>query len=153
VQRTHTCASLLQQHYIIASRRHHGRLARIAFRRLLPASATCHLRTVTMSAARSTQPRLRPEQVIAEPTTSVEQAKRLAARRAVDEYVRDGMAVGVGSGSTIVYAIQRLAERARDPDAPLHITCVPTSFQSRQVGARATARGSAACCARERRGW
>jgi ribose 5-phosphate isomerase A len=80
----------------------------------------------------ATAPKLRPEDVIAEPSSPVEKAKRLAARRAVDEYVTAGMtAVGVGSGSTIVYAIQRLAERKRDEG--LDVKCVPTSFQSKQV--------------------
>ncbi|MED6243159.1 hypothetical protein ATANTOWER_015894, partial [Ataeniobius toweri] len=35
--------------------------------------------------------------------------------------------VGVGSGSTIVYAVDRLAERVRQEK--LNIVCVPTSFQ------------------------
>ena len=66
------------------------------------------------------------------PTTPIEIAKRAAARAAVDEFVKDGMDIGVGSGSTIVYAIQRLAELAWG-DAPFKLRCVPTSFQSRQV--------------------
>lgn len=59
----------------------------------------------------------------------IEASKRLAARRAVDDWVRDGMVVGVGSGSTIVYGIKRLAERVREEG--LRVTCVPTSFQSK----------------------
>ena len=39
--------------------------------------------------------------------------------------------VGVGSGSTIVYAVQRLAERVKEEG--LDIRCVPTSFQARQL--------------------
>jgi ribose 5-phosphate isomerase len=74
--------------------------------------------------------RLRPADVIATPTTPIESAKREAARKAVDEYVKTGMAIGVGSGSTIVYAIQRLAELV---EGGLDVRCVPTSFQSRQV--------------------
>ena len=80
-----------------------------------------------------------PADLIAAPTTPVEAAKRLAARTAVDEYVRSGMAIGVGSGSTIVYGIQRLAERVHGAER-LAIRCVPTSFQSRQVRARACER-------------
>ncbi len=73
-----------------------------------------------------------PADIIALPTTPIEAAKRLAARTAVDEYVRTGMAIGVGSGSTIVYGIQRLAERVHGAER-LAVRCVPTSFQSRQV--------------------
>jgi hypothetical protein len=75
-----------------------------------------------------------PADLIAAPTSPVEQAKRLAARTAIDEYVKTGMSVGVGSGSTIVYGIQRLAERVHGEEG-LVIRCIPTSFQSRQVRA------------------
>lgn len=63
--------------------------------------------------------------------TPIEAAKRLAARTAVDDYVKDGFKIGVGSGSTIVYAVERLAERAKEEG--LRIECVPTSFQSEQL--------------------
>lgn len=81
--------------------------------------------------AAESAPRVAPEGLIAEPTSTVEKAKRAAARRAVDENVSTGMRVGIGSGSTIVYAVQRLAERARDEG--LDIVCVPTSFQATEV--------------------
>lgn len=60
----------------------------------------------------------------------VEAAKRSAARQAVDEYVKDGMVVGVGSGSTIVHAVERMGELR---DAGLSFLCVPTSFQAQEV--------------------
>jgi len=72
------------------------------------------------------------EALIAVPSSPVECAKRLAARKAVDDYVRSGMDVGIGSGSTIVYGIQRLAERVWG-DEKLQVRCVPTSFQSKQL--------------------
>lgn len=49
----------------------------------------------------------------------------------MDEYVRDGFVVGVGSGSTVVYAAERLGELVRERQ--LRIQCIPTSFQSKQV--------------------
>ena len=46
---------------------------------------------------------------------SVEAAKALAGAAAVNNHVTaDTAVVGVGSGSTIVYAVQRLAERVRE---------------------------------------
>lgn len=54
-----------------------------------------------------------------------------AARQAVDEFVRDGFVVGVGSGSTVVYAAERLGELVRE--GGLRVKCIPTSFQSRQL--------------------
>jgi len=77
-------------------------------------------------------PSLAPAAIAPLPTTPEERSKRDAGRRAVDDHVRAGMAVGVGSGSTIVYAVQRLAERAWGDEA-LAVRCVPTSFQSRQL--------------------
>ncbi|RLN91660.1 hypothetical protein BBJ28_00006471 [Nothophytophthora sp. Chile5] len=62
----------------------------------------------------------------------IEQSKRTAARQAVDEYVKDGFIVGVGSGSTVVYAAERLGELVQTQN--LHIKCIPTSFQAKQAG-------------------
>ncbi|XP_041699470.1 ribose-5-phosphate isomerase-like [Coregonus clupeaformis] len=60
-----------------------------------------------------------------------EEAKKLAIYAAVDNHVQNNQVVGVGSGSTIVYAVDRLAERVRQEK--LNIVCVPTSFQARQL--------------------
>lgn len=49
----------------------------------------------------------------------------------MDEYVKDGFIVGVGSGSTVVYAAERLGELVAEHK--LNIKCIPTSFQSKQV--------------------
>ncbi|XP_063040142.1 ribose-5-phosphate isomerase [Engraulis encrasicolus] len=60
-----------------------------------------------------------------------EEAKKLAAYAAVDNHIQNNQVVGIGSGSTIVYAVDRLAERVRQEK--LNIVCVPTSFQARQL--------------------
>ena len=61
--------------------------------------------------------------------------KRAAALRAV-EYVRDGMAVGLGTGSTAQYAVRELGRRVREDG--LKIRGVPTSDRTatlaREVG-------------------
>ncbi|XP_052899334.1 ribose-5-phosphate isomerase [Anopheles moucheti] len=64
-------------------------------------------------------------------TMSLEEAKRCAAYKAVDEYVKDNTVVGVGSGSTVVYAVHRIAERVKTEG--LKLICIPTSFQARQL--------------------
>jgi len=56
-----------------------------------------------------------------------ENAKRSSAFRAVDELVRDGMVLGLGSGSTMAYAVRRLSERVKEEE--LDLLCVPTSYQ------------------------
>ncbi|TFK10030.1 inter-alpha-trypsin inhibitor heavy chain H2 [Platysternon megacephalum] len=60
-----------------------------------------------------------------------EEAKRVAAWAAVDNHVKNNQVLGIGSGSTIVPAVQRLAERVKQEN--LNIVCIPTSFQARQL--------------------
>ncbi|XP_068627881.1 ribose-5-phosphate isomerase [Battus philenor] len=62
---------------------------------------------------------------------SLEKAKQVAAYRAVDEFVKCDCIFGVGSGSTVVYAVQRLAERVELEN--LKVICIPTSFQAKQL--------------------
>ncbi|XP_076434999.1 ribose-5-phosphate isomerase-like [Babylonia areolata] len=61
----------------------------------------------------------------------VQAGKRAAARRAVDDNIRDNQVIGIGSGTTIVSAVERLVERVRDEG--LSVVCIPTSFQARQL--------------------
>lgn len=63
------------------------------------------------------------------------EAKRAAGRRAA-ELVEDGMAVGLGTGSTVFYALERLAERIEAES--LAIRGIPTS---KDTGAKARALG------------
>jgi ribose 5-phosphate isomerase A len=53
--------------------------------------------------------------------------KEVAGRRAA-ELVRDGMRLGLGTGSTVHFTIQRLAERIREEG--LAVRCVPTSIDT-----------------------
>ncbi|XP_063530236.1 ribose-5-phosphate isomerase [Cydia strobilella] len=62
---------------------------------------------------------------------SLEKAKQVAAYKAVDKFVTNNSVFGVGSGSTVVYAVQRLAERVKTEK--LKVTCIPTSFQAKQL--------------------
>ncbi|KAJ1962291.1 hypothetical protein GGI12_002735 [Dipsacomyces acuminosporus] len=64
----------------------------------------------------------------------VEQAKRSAAHAAVDKHVLPSVRVlGVGSGSTVVYAAERLLELKNLGKLNPALQCVPTSFQSKQL--------------------
>jgi ribose 5-phosphate isomerase A len=64
--------------------------------------------------------------------------KQAAAHCAI-QYVHDGMAVGLGTGSTAQYAVREIAERVRQG---LDIVCVPTSERTarlaRELGIRLT---------------
>ena len=62
---------------------------------------------------------------------SLDSAKKIAAYKAVDEWVKDNTVIGIGSGSTVVYAVNRIKERVEKEK--LLLICVPTSFQARQL--------------------
>lgn len=57
------------------------------------------------------------------------ESKRLAAEQAV-EYVKSGMVVGLGTGSTVYYAIKKLGERIKQG---LSIRAVATSIESENM--------------------
>jgi ribose 5-phosphate isomerase A len=61
----------------------------------------------------------------------IEQGKKKAAIKAVEENVKSGMILGIGSGSTVVYAVEKIAELNRNQN--LNLKCIPTSFQSYQL--------------------
>ncbi|XP_006074798.1 ribose-5-phosphate isomerase [Bubalus kerabau] len=63
--------------------------------------------------------------------SKAEEAKKLAGRAAVENHVRNNQVLGIGSGSTIVHAVQRIAERVKQEN--LKLVCIPTSFQARQL--------------------
>jgi ribose 5-phosphate isomerase A len=61
----------------------------------------------------------------------VELGKKNAAFKAIEENVKQDMILGIGSGSTVVYAVEAIAEINKNNK--LNLKCIPTSFQSRQL--------------------
>jgi len=61
----------------------------------------------------------------------IEQGKRNAAEKAVEENVKEGMILGIGSGSTVVYAVQKISKLNKENN--LNLKCIPSSFQSYQL--------------------
>ena len=61
----------------------------------------------------------------------IELGKRKAAAKAVEENVKKNMIIGIGSGSTVVYAVKRLGEINKDKS--LNLKCIPSSFQAYQL--------------------
>lgn len=66
---------------------------------------------------------------ILQPDTDVEQMKQKAALRALED-VRDGMKLGLGTGSTARYLVDGLG--AQIAEGMLDVICVPTSEATRQ---------------------
>lgn len=69
------------------------------------------------------------------PTDLVEQAKQAAAHKAVDlHFPKNPKVVGIGSGSTVVYVVERIAQLAKaNPEISKSVVFVPTGFQSKQL--------------------
>jgi len=61
----------------------------------------------------------------------IELGKKNAAIKAVEENVKKNMIIGIGSGSTVVYAVERLGEINKEKT--LNIKCIPSSFQAYQL--------------------
>ena len=56
----------------------------------------------------------------------VEKAKQCAGYKAVDDYVKDDMVVGLGTGSTAFYAVERIGQKLGSGELK-NIKCIPTS--------------------------
>ncbi len=61
----------------------------------------------------------------------IELGKKNAAGKAVVENIKKNMVVGIGSGSTVVYAVNKIAELNKENN--LNLKCIPSSFQSYQL--------------------
>lgn len=61
----------------------------------------------------------------------IESSKKAAAERATEENIEENMTLGIGSGSTVIYAIKKIAEMNEHNN--LNLKCIPTSFQSSQL--------------------
>lgn len=66
------------------------------------------------------------------PMLSTEEIKKLVAEKAVD-LVREGMVLGIGSGSTVAYFVAAIAKKFREG---LVCTAVPTSSQTKLLAAK-----------------
>lgn len=59
--------------------------------------------------------------------SAIDQAKRAAARAACDAFIKSGLKIGVGSGSTVKHLVDYLKEKYESGELK-DIHCVPTSF-------------------------
>ena len=66
------------------------------------------------------------------PSEDRDRAKYAAGVKAIDTYLRDGMVVGLGSGTTSHWMVRALAPRVRDG---LRVVGVPTSKATRELAA------------------
>lgn len=63
--------------------------------------------------------------------TSAEELKRQAGYKSVDDHVRSGMVVGLGTGSTAYYAVERVGQKMRSGELR-DIVAIPTSVRTKE---------------------
>jgi len=61
----------------------------------------------------------------------IELGKKNAAIKAIEDNLEKNMILGIGSGSTVVYAVEKIAKMNKIKN--LNLKCIPTSFQSYQL--------------------
>merc|ERR1719310_2258854 len=63
--------------------------------------------------------------------TGIDKAKQLAGYKAVDDYVKSGMVVGLGTGSTAAFAVERVGQKLKSGELK-DIIAIPTSERTRE---------------------
>lgn len=62
---------------------------------------------------------------------SQDELKKLVGYKAVDDYVRSNMIVGLGTGSTAYYAVERVGQKLKSGELT-NIICIPTSERTKE---------------------
>jgi len=62
---------------------------------------------------------------------SQDELKKMVGYKAVDDYVRSGMVVGLGTGSTAYFAVERVGMKLKSGELS-DIVCIPTSERTRE---------------------
>ncbi|PXF47961.1 putative ribose-5-phosphate isomerase 3, chloroplastic [Gracilariopsis chorda] len=62
---------------------------------------------------------------------SVDELKKLTGYKAVDDYVKSGMVVGLGTGSTAAFAVERLGQKLSSGELS-DIVAIPTSIRTKE---------------------
>jgi len=60
-----------------------------------------------------------------------DELKKEVGYKAVDEYVKSGMVVGLGTGSTAYFAVERVGEKLKSGELK-DIVCIPTSIRTKE---------------------
>ena len=61
---------------------------------------------------------------------SQDELKKMVGFKAVDDYVRSGMAVGLGTGSTAYWAVERIGQKIKSGELT-NLVCVPSSEKTK----------------------
>mmetsp|Transcript_13986 Transcript_13986/g.30709 ORF Transcript_13986/g.30709 Transcript_13986/m.30709 type:complete len:257 (+) Transcript_13986:39-809(+) len=67
---------------------------------------------------------------MAAPSLTQDELKKMVGYKAVDDYVRSGMVVGLGTGSTAYFAVERVGQKLKSGELT-DVICIPTSERTR----------------------
>ena len=62
---------------------------------------------------------------------SQDELKKMVGYKAVDDYVTSGMVVGLGTGSTAYFAVERVGEKLKSGELK-DVVCIPTSVRTKE---------------------
>lgn len=62
---------------------------------------------------------------------SQDELKKMVGYKAVDDYVRSGMVVGLGTGSTAYFAVERVGQKLKSGELT-NVICIPTSERTKE---------------------
>jgi len=68
---------------------------------------------------------------MAETALTQDELKKMVGYKAVDDYVKSGMVVGLGTGSTAYYAVERVGNLLKSGELK-DIVCIPTSERTKE---------------------
>lgn len=69
------------------------------------------------------------------PTLTQDELKKMVGYKAVDDYVKSNMVVGLGTGSTAYFAVERVGQKLKSGELK-NIVCIPTSERTKEQGKR-----------------
>jgi len=68
---------------------------------------------------------------MSETKLSQDELKKMVGYKSVDDYVKSGMVVGLGTGSTAYFAVERVGEKLKSGELK-DIVCIPTSVRTKE---------------------
>lgn len=108
----------------ISTQKKEGAIMRISF-------ASTFLLASSASAFTNLHPRPAFSTRIMSAAVSQDELKKQVGYKAVDDYVKSGMVVGLGTGSTAYYAVERVGEKLKSGELK-EIVAIPTSVRTKE---------------------
>jgi len=84
-----------------------------------------------VSASNSKRAQIRTRSTLVTMAANIEELKKVVGYKSIDDYVTSGMVVGLGTGSTAYYAVERLGQKLKSGELK-DIVAIPTSIRTKE---------------------